>query len=243
MGRKGKFQTFTISSQYLDEDMTIKVYTPENYSPLYKYHFCIMQDGDDYFQMGRAATLSDKLHSDREIENTIFIGIHYNDKYDRQDKYHPDGKKQGDYVNFLVREVVPLLDEEFPGFSMGRGRTLVGDSLAGTLALMTAAKFPNIFGNVIMQSPYVDEHVLEYIQSIDDLSSLTIYHTIGNQETDVKTTDEARKNFLEPNLELRQYLDKQPLSYVFFELDGDHTWGSWQKDFPRALKTMFAKED
>ncbi|MFG6149429.1 alpha/beta hydrolase [Halobacillus sp. B23F22_1] len=243
MGRKGKFQNFTISSQYLNEDMTIKVYTPENYSPLYKYHFCIMQDGDDYFQMGRAATLSDKLHSDREIENTIFIGIHYNDKYDRQDKYHPDGKKQGDYVNFLVREVVPLLDEELPGFSIGKGRTLVGDSLAGTLALMTAARFPNIFGNVIMQSPYIDEHVLEYIQSINDLSNLTIYHTIGNQETDVKTTDAARKNFLKPNLELRQYLDKQPLSYVFYELEGDHTWGSWQKDFPNALKTMFAKED
>ncbi|WP_101843508.1 esterase family protein [Halobacillus sp. Marseille-P3879] len=242
MGRKGKFEHYTISSKYLKEEMTLKVYTPENYSPLYKYHFCIMQDGNDYFQMGRAATLSDQLHSAQEIENTIFIGIHYNDKYDRQDKYHPDGKKQGDYVNFLVREVVPLLDKELPGYSMGKGRTLAGDSLAGTLALMTAARFPNIFGNVIMQSPYVDAHVLEYIQSVSDLSSLTIYHTIGLQETDVKTTDGSTKNFLDPNLDLRRYLDNQPLSYIFHELDGGHTWGSWQQDLPRALRTMFTKE-
>ncbi|MCP3026652.1 alpha/beta hydrolase-fold protein [Halobacillus sp. A5] len=243
MGRKGKFEHHVIFSQYLNEEITLKVYTPENYSPLYKYHFCIMQDGDDYFQMGRAATLSDQLHSEREIENTIFIGIHYYDKYDRQDKYHPDGKKQGDYINFLIREVVPYLDENLPGYSMGRGRTLAGDSLAGTLALMTAARFPNIFGNVIMQSPYVDEHVLEYIQSINDLSSLTIYHTIGTLEKDVTTTDGSRKNFLEPNLELHRYLDKQSLSYVFNQLDGGHTWGSWQKDLPRALRIMFAKED
>ncbi|MFC7321243.1 alpha/beta hydrolase [Halobacillus campisalis] len=243
MGRKGQMKDYTISSKYLDEDMQLKVYTPENFSPLYKYHFCIMQDGNDYYQMGRAATLSDELHSDHDIENTIFIGIHYNDRYDRQDKYHPDGKKQGDYINFLIREVVPFLDEELPGFSMGRGRTLAGDSLAGTLALMTAARFPNIFGNVIMQSPYVDAHVMEYIQSIKDFSSLTVYHTIGNEETDVKTTNGDRKDFLTPNLELRDYLDKQSLSYVFYELEGDHTWGSWQKDFKRALVTIFGKED
>ncbi|MFC7062825.1 alpha/beta hydrolase-fold protein [Halobacillus seohaensis] len=243
MGRKGNMHDYTISSRYLDEDMTLTVYTPENFSPLYKYHFCIMQDGNDYFQMGRAATLSDQLHSEDEIENTIFIGIHYNDKYDRQEKYHPDGKKQGDYVNFLVREVVPFLDKELPGYSMGKGRTLVGDSLAGTLALMTAARFPNIFGNVIMQSPYVDDHVLEYTHSIKDLSSLTIYHTIGDQETDVTTTDGTQRDFLAPNLQLSRYLEEQPLSYIFHKLNGGHTWGSWQKDFKRALQTIFANED
>ncbi len=239
MGRDGTMTDYTIDSKYLNETMKLKVYTPKNFSPLYKYHFCIMQDGNDYFQMGRAATLSDQLHEQQEMENTIFIGIHYNDKYDRQDKYHPDGKKQGDYVNFLIREVVPFLDEKLPGYHMGRGRTLVGDSLAGTLALMTAVKFPNLFGNVIMQSPYVDEHVLEVVRSTKDLSSLTIYHTIGNQESDVETTEGARKNFLEPNRELKDFLENQPISYTFHELDGNHTWKYWQQDFKRALTTVF----
>ncbi|RWZ55113.1 esterase family protein [Halobacillus fulvus] len=241
MGRKGKMKDYTINSQYLEEAMTLKVYTPEHYSPLYKYHFCIMQDGNDYFQMGRAATLSDQLHSNEEIENTIFIGIHYQDKYDRQDKYHPDGKKNGDYINFLIREVVPFLDEEFPGYHMGSGRTLAGDSLAGTLALLTAVKFPNIFGNVIMQSPYVDDHVMEVVKSANNLSPLTIYHTIGNEETDVVTTSGKRLDFLQPNHQLRDYLNRKPLSYVYHELDGDHTWGTWQKDFKRALLTIFGK--
>ncbi|WP_163529861.1 alpha/beta hydrolase [Halobacillus ihumii] len=239
MGRDGKMTEYSIDSQYLNEEMKLKVYTPENFSPLYKYHFCIMQDGNDYFQMGRAATLSDQLHADRQIENTIFIGIHYHNKHDRRDKYHPDGNKQGDYVNFLVREVVPFLEEELPGFYMGNGRTLVGDSLAGTLALMTATRFPNVFGNVIMQSPYVDPHVMEVVKSAKDLSTLTIYHTIGNKETAVETTDGATKDFLTPNLDLQQYLSQQSLSYVFHELVGDHTWKSWQQDFKRALLTIF----
>ncbi|UOQ43404.1 alpha/beta hydrolase-fold protein [Halobacillus salinarum] len=241
MGRDGTMTDYTINSEYLNEAMVLKVYTPNHFSPLYKYHFCIMQDGNDYFQMGRAATLSDRLHADQEIENTIFVGIHYNDKYDRQDKYHPDGSKQGDYVNFLIREVVPFLDEHLPGYHVGSGRTLVGDSLAGTLALMTAVKFPNLFGNVIMQSPYVDEHVLEIVDSAKDLSSLTIYHTIGIEETDVETTAGESKNFLEPNRHLKEVLDQKPVSYTYYELDGGHTWKPWQQDFKRALLTMFGK--
>ncbi|WP_369404974.1 alpha/beta hydrolase-fold protein [Piscibacillus salipiscarius] len=93
MGRQGTMLDKEIKSQYLDETFVIKIYKPENFSPLYKYHICIMQDGDDYYQLGRAATVSDRLHSKSEIENTIFAGIHYKDRYDRWDKYHPDGEK------------------------------------------------------------------------------------------------------------------------------------------------------
>ncbi|MBN8233752.1 esterase family protein [Halobacillus kuroshimensis] len=242
MGRDGSMTEYTINSQYLDEEMTLRVYTPNNFSPLYKYHFCIMQDGNDYYSMGRAATLSDKLHREERMERTIFIGIHYKDKYDRREKYHPDGPRQGDYVSFLIREVVPFLDEQLPGYNMGRGRTLAGDSLAGTLALMTAVKFPNIFGNVIMQSPYVDDHVLEVVNTGRQLSSLTIDHTIGLEETDVETTTGERMDFLEPNRKLRDLLQEKPVSYTYHELDGGHTWGSWQKDFERALLNIFSGE-
>ncbi|GGC74970.1 hypothetical protein GCM10007216_01970 [Thalassobacillus devorans] len=239
MGRAGTFKDFEINSSYLDETLTLKVYLPENYSPLYKYHIAIMQDGDDYYQMGRVATLSDKLHEKKRIADTIFVGIHYKDKYDRQDKYHPNGEKQDAYIKFLVNEVAPLLDEELPGYHMGSGRTLMGDSLGGTVSLMTALKYPSTFGNVIMQSPFVNRGVMEKVQNSKDLSSLAIYHTIGNEETDVPTTDGDRKDFVSPNHELRDVLNRKPLTYFFHELDGKHTWKYWQQDMERALMTMF----
>ncbi|WP_028782093.1 alpha/beta hydrolase [Thalassobacillus devorans] len=239
MGRDGTFKDFEINSSYLDETLTLKVFLPENYSPLYKYHIAIMQDGDDYFQMGRVATLSDKLHKEKRIEDTIFVGIHYRDKFDRQDKYHPNGEKQSAYIKFLVNEVAPLLDEELPGYHMGSGRTLMGDSLGGTVALMTALKYPNTFGNVIMQSPFMNDEVMDKVQNSKDMSSLAIYHTIGSEETDVPTTDGNRKDFVTPNYELRKLLNKKPLTYIFHELDGDHTWKYWQQDMERALVTMF----
>ncbi|WP_404451792.1 esterase family protein [Virgibacillus necropolis] len=239
MGRKGTMVEEKIDSKYLDEVMTLKIYQPESFSPLYKYHICIMQDGNDYYQLGRAATLSDRLHANEEIENTVFVGIHYNDKYDRKEKYHPSGEKQDAYIKFLVYEVVPLLDDLLPTYHMGQSRSLMGDSLAGTLALMTALRYPYTFGKVIMQSPYVDEKVMDAVRNAKDIHSIDIYHTIGLDETEVDTTAGTKEDFLAPNRALNQLLEETGVSYIYHELEGEHTWKAWQKDLKRALTSMF----
>lgn len=228
-----------ITSHYLEETLMLTWYLPEAFSSLYKYHICIMQDGNDYFQLGRIATLSDRLHTDGSITNTIFVGIHYRDKYDRKKKYHPQGEQQEAYIQFITREVIPLLDDMLPTLHMGKSRSLLGDSLAGTLALMTAVRYPNTFGHVIMQSPYVDDTVLEKVQEAENMHSIDIYHTIGTKETEVETTDGKISDFLTPNRYLHDILSKKNISYVYHELDGEHTWKAWQKDLPRALTTIF----
>jgi len=201
-----------------------------------------MQDGNDYYQIGRVATLSDRLHTDMEISNTIFVGIHYQDKFDRWKKYHPDGEQNKNYIKFLVHEVVPFLDDLLPTYNMGQTRTLMGDSLAGTLALLTAFKYPNTFGKVIMQSPYVNETVLETIKQTDAIQPIDIYHTIGQDETDVSLSNGNTENFINPNRELKELLYNKNVTYHYHEItNGEHTWKYWQKDLPHALKTMFSE--
>ncbi|WP_249870099.1 alpha/beta hydrolase [Oceanobacillus saliphilus] len=240
MGRKGKMVEKEIESRFLNETMKIKVYQPESFSPLYKYNICIMQDGDDYFQMGRVATLSDKLHDSHEITNTVFAGIHYQDKHDRREKYHPSGEQNEAYTKFLINEVVPFLDELIPTYHMGQSRALMGDSLAGTLALMTAIKYPNTFGKVMMQSPYVDDNVLDTVKNAENLHAIDIYHTIGDKETAVTMTDGNKADFLEPNRELNKLLELKGSTYYYHEIEsGKHTWKYWQKDMTRVLTTMF----
>lgn len=228
-----------IESYYLNETIVLKTYQPEVFSPLYKYHICIMQDGNDYYQLGRAATLSDKLHDSEAIENTVFVGIHYQDRYDRKRKYHPSGEQQQAYIAFLVHEVVPALDEIIPSYHMGQSRVLVGDSLAGTLALMTAVKYPHTFSKVIMQSPYVDETVLDSVMNASNIQGMAIYHTIGENETAVDTTDNTDVDFLTPNRELYGLLQTKDVKYQYHELTGgEHTWKYWQKDLPNALRAI-----
>src|SRR5690625_4510735 len=149
MARKGNMYDKKVYSNYLDETMILKIYEPEEYNSIYENNVCIMQDGDDYFQMGRIATLSDKLHENDEIVNTTFVGIHYIDRFDRLKKYHPDGEQFTAYKQFLAKEVVPLLNDTLPLNPLGTVRTLMGDSLAGTIALLTALQHTDIFDKVI----------------------------------------------------------------------------------------------
>src|SRR5690625_7213336 len=114
-----------------------------------------MQDGDDYFQLGRIATLSDELHDEYEIVNTYFVGIHYIDRYDRLKKYHPDGEQDEAYMKFLTEVVVTLIDETIPLNTLCVKRTLMGYSLAVTLALLTALIFPSLSYKVIIHTPFV----------------------------------------------------------------------------------------
>lgn len=236
MGRKGTMQDTVIKSKHLQEEIKVKWYLPEGFTPFNDYQLCMMQDGDDYFRMGRVATLSDQLHEEMEIEPTIFAGIHYQDKYDRQDKYHPNGNQQQDYISFLVKEAIPHIEETLHIDPVQR--ILMGDSLAGTLAFMVASQLPHYFDMVIMQSPYVNEKVLERAKYAKEFSNLEIFHSIGKEETEVKTTSGEIADFLQPNRELHQLLKGNMANYVYDEFEGNHTWKYWQRDLSTILVKM-----
>ncbi|KAB8139082.1 esterase family protein [Gracilibacillus oryzae] len=240
MGRKGKMGDFVINSDYLDEEITVKWYLPEGFTPMRDYRICYMQDGDDYFRMGRIATLSDRLHTEMEIEPTIFVGIHYNDKFDRMKKYHPDGEKQEAYITFFIREVVPKVEDALS--IMPIERALMGDSLAGTLAFMIATMYPSTIGKVIMQSPFVNSTVMERVKDTAHLKEIEVYHSIGLEETSVHTTDGKVSDFLTPNRELNAQLDGKLQAYHYVEFDGEHTWKYWQQHLEGILKQMFSEE-
>lgn len=237
--RKGTMFEKTIKSSYLDEEMVLKIYQPEAFSPLYKYHLCIMQDGNDYYQLGRLATLSDELHEEVEITNTVFVGIHYIDRYDRLKKYHPEGEQFEAYMKFLAFEVVSFLDDLLPTYQLSQSRALMGDSLAGTIALLTAIKYPHTFGKVIMQSPLVDDAVLSLVDQAKKLDGLEIYHTIGTKETAVPTSLGKDVDFVTPNRTLHNLVRNYETTYTYHEIqDGLHTWKYWQEDLKRALMTI-----
>ncbi|WHY68396.1 esterase family protein [Neobacillus sp. SuZ13] len=236
---KGTINELTIYSAELGEDIQLLVYLPANYSPLYKYSLLIAQDGRDYFQLGRIARLADEFLFQREIENLIIVGVPYKNVEDRRKKYHPNGSQNQQYIRFLAHELVPFLDQEFPTYQMGSTRALIGDSLGGAVSLMTALQYPHTFGKVLLHSPYVDESILSAVKNFSEGQLLQLYHVIGNQETEVQTTDGSLKDFLTPNRDLSKIISEKPITYFYEEFSGNHTWKYWQPDLRRALKMLF----
>lgn len=235
--KRGTIQDHLIHSNELNEDISFLVYIPADFSPMFSYTFLICQDGKDYFQMGRLPRVVDELLFEEEIEPLIIVGIPYNDKHDRREKYHPEGVKQKAYIRFLAHELVPYLDEQFPGHSGRFGRALAGDSLAGTVSFMAALEHPDLFGRVLMHSPFVDSTVIHKAEQAKTLPSL--YHMIGTEETDVLMTNGERADFLTPNRVLHSLLADKTTDYFYDEFTGGHTWTYWQKDMKPALLKMF----
>lgn len=235
--KRGTIQDHLIQSKELNEEIPVLIYVPADFSPIFTYTFLICQDGKDYFQMGRIPRLADELLAAEEIENIIIVGIPYQNKQDRRDKYHPEGKKQKAYIRFLANEVVPYLDKTFPGHGDRFGRALAGDSLAGTVSLMAALAHPNLFGKVLMHSPYVDHQVIHAVEQSATLPSL--YHVIGTEETLVNMTNGETADFLTPNRALYSLLSEKKADYFYDEFPGGHVWTHWQPDMKRALLKMF----
>ncbi len=234
----GSIQEISFYSASLQEEVTLLVYLPTTYTPLLKHTLVIAQDGKDYFQFGRAGKVIESLQKEGKIERTIIVGIPYKNVEDRKEKYHPNGSQNQAYIRFLAHELAPYLDEQFPTYQVGNGRVLLGDSLGGTISLMTALMYPHTFGKVIMQSPFVNETVMERVKAFNQPHALELYHIIGTQETNVKTTDGKIRDFVKPNAELNRLLTEKGFPYIYKEFDGDHTWKYWQEDLPHAFTKM-----
>ncbi|MCG3085564.1 esterase family protein [Anoxybacillus sp. LAT_35] len=226
-------QELKLHSQHLDEELSLPVYCSKPVTPLYKHLVIIAQDGQDYFMFGKIGRVIDELGI-----RAVVIGVPYRNVSDRYEKYHPNGKKREAYMRFLANELAPLVDEQFSTYQMGATRILVGDSLAGTVSLLTAMTYPHTFGKVVMQSPYVNDDVMTHVQSFTDWHLLALYHSVGIKETEVKTTDGAVRNFIEPNRALAHVLQAKQSRYHYEEFDGDHSWTYWQPNLPIGLKKV-----
>ena len=237
--KQGKIEEITIQSKELGEDVQVLIHLPYNYTPLYKYAILIASDGKDYIQFGRAGRVIDELLDAGEIEDVIFVGIPYKSVPERRRMYHPEGDKREAYTRFLAHELVPYLDNNYPTYQVGAGRALIGDSLAATISLLTAAKYPSIFGQVILHSPYVDDFVLEKVEAVQDSSAFSIYHVIGEEETEVSTQVDGIQDFLTPNRQLNALIEKKGFPYFYEEFKGNHTWKYWQPDVRRAIAMVY----
>ncbi|MGE6675216.1 alpha/beta hydrolase [Bacillus pumilus] len=236
--KTGIIQEETLHSKELGADMTLLIYLPVNYSPLYTYHVIIAQDGHDYFRLGKIGRQAEELMQNKEMERSIIIGIPYENVTERRNTYHPDGTKFEAYKRFLANELVPYIDTHYPTYQIGSGRTFIGDSLGATISLMTAIDYPSLFGGLILQSPYVDDSVLEAVKQSTALSHYAIIHQIGLEETAVKTTDGQVLDFIQPNDDLKALLEQSGADYLFETFEGDHKWTFWQPLIAPSLKRM-----
>ncbi|WP_160112430.1 alpha/beta hydrolase [Salicibibacter kimchii] len=237
---EGERRSLTFTSNILDQAFDLYVYIPPNYHESISYHLMIAQDGQDAFRLGKIDRNVEKMILEEAGPETIVVGVPYPRVSTRRKWYHPDGEETPQYLQFLTEELLPFLADTFSIREDADGRTLFGDSLAGTLALLACLEHPDVFRRAIMYSPYVNDTLLSKIEKSKELDTFTVYHTVGADEEEVKGTDGTIMNFLPMHNDLQDRLQENVGNYRSKTIEeGDHTWFTWEPDIHQALHFMF----
>ncbi|MBA8779757.1 esterase family protein [Staphylococcus schleiferi subsp. coagulans] len=232
----GQITETQFKSDYLEREITLSVYLPKDYSDLYKSKVIICFDGQDFFRYGQLHRVYEKLRKKGEVERAIIIGFHYESVKDRSTEFHPQGEKAAKTVQAVVKELLPWIDRQFATYKVGNARLLLGDSLAGSIALLTGLSYPRVMSQIGILSPYYDEIVKQIFERCQFKSHLNIWHAIGKEECDFKLpTTGKQADFLTPNRAFRDLVECEQVTYYYEELDGGHNWKTWQKELSKIL--------
>ena len=174
----GKINKKIIHSDILNRDVTLSVYLPEDYTNLFKYQLIFCFDGLDFFRFGRIQRIYEQLREEQSIQRAIIVGFHYEDVEKRREEFHPSGRRSNLTIKAMGKEILPYIDATFPTYKVGNTRLLIGDSLAGSIALMTAMTYPTIFSQVALLSPMYNENIKQKFDTCMNKDQLTIWHAI-----------------------------------------------------------------
>ncbi|WP_168122651.1 alpha/beta hydrolase-fold protein [Paenibacillus sp. HB172176] len=225
----------TVNSRYLTEgERNLRIFLPPGYNELLSYPVLYCQDGEDFFNFGRVATIATQLILDEGLEPFLIVGVDVNKK-NRTEEYAPDGSRHQAYLRFFAEELLPYIEERYPVRKEANFRILAGDSLGGTVSLQLALAYPELFRHVMSLSGAFYASAQNEIVNSMDLGWLNMYMIVGLQETDYET-DRGVFDFVALNRNMKALLELKQAKLFYEEKDGKHQWGFWQKELPQALR-------
>ena len=145
--RPGEVIERSIASKALRRQVGYHLYLPARFRPVVRYPLIVVHDGLDYLNYTSAKTVLDNLIHRNEIAEMVVAFV------------SPVGDRLVEYANhapharFVARELVPELTAELPLVDSPVGRTLMGSSFGGVASVSTAARYPDVFGSLLLESP------------------------------------------------------------------------------------------
>ena len=139
-------------SRHLKRKVTVDVYAPEE-----EFHHImpvlVILDGQDLYRMKFQETLT-VLHRSKSVPGIVVVAIHADEN--RMQEYGtgimPDYKGRGSKARqhqlFIVDELIPQLEKEYPIKLKNPKNSIAGWSLGGLAAFDTAWNFEEYFKNV-----------------------------------------------------------------------------------------------
>ncbi|WP_067621203.1 alpha/beta hydrolase [Alicyclobacillus acidiphilus] len=227
-----KIESHVIHSIHLGEDRTVKVFVPPMQDASQRLPIVYCHDGIEFFTHGRIATIASTMIAAGEIPPFLIAGIAVNMEHRNAD-YAMDGVRHRSYLQFVADECMPFMEERY-AISQGN-RMMAGISLGAVATLSFALNFPDVFDRLVLFSGAYFPSVQERLRKERDLSRISAYMFIGDEEHESQTPS-GIFDFLTYNETMRDILVDRGAAVEYEVGPGNHFWGVWQRQIPTALR-------
>jgi enterochelin esterase-like enzyme len=221
----GTLKDTVFSSYILGNSRLVRVYLPPGYpSGSDAYPVILFHDGPDYLSLGNTNNILDYLIAEHLMVPAICIFV---PAVDRTAEYA--GNKIVQFTNFIVTELMPVMDARYKTSRDPARRAMTGASDGGNISLYIGMKHPELFGKIAAQSSDVIPEISNTFTNGPKLN-LELYIDIGTYDIAV----------LIPMVHgLRDILQTKGYTYQFHEWHEGHSWGNWKGHLRLPLLQFF----
>jgi enterochelin esterase-like enzyme len=141
----GELTDVVVPSRALQRDCLMTMYLPARFRRTQSYPLLVVHDGGEFLQYAAAKVVLDNLIHRGEIAETIVAFLHPKDRLVE----YADSEE---HARFLIDELVPRLEDEFPLVGHRSGRGLLGASFGAIAALSAAYRSPRTYASLVLMS-------------------------------------------------------------------------------------------
>ena len=259
-----KTQIVTIHSDFLNRGVTVEInLPPDGLRSNGKLPAAFFNDGQDMEALEIENTLN-RLFQQRKVHPFILVAVHAGDRMQEygtahQADYAKRGSKARLYSQFLIKELWPYLEKNYPIEKNNAGNAFAGCSLGGLSALDMVWKHSNYFKRVGVfsgslwwrskkfdpENPDADRIVHEMIQKGTYKTGLRFWLQAGTADEKSDRNNNGIIDAIDDTLDLIKvlkqlgYTDKE-IQYVEVE-NGKHHPETWKNVLPDFLMFVYGK--
>ena len=254
-----------ITSLYLGNSRVLSVYLPPDYktSPQRRFKVLYSNDGQDLPAMALEYDLT-SFYAARSMEQIIVVGIPANDN--RMNEYGTGPIKDADgtgaaaqaYLNFLFREVIPMINSNYRTLTGPENTGFMGWSLGGLTAFYAAWQHPDVFGIVgvfsgsfwwgtngdYLQALLNSRVIHKMVRESTTRPALRMWFSAGTKED---TNDRDKNGVIDMVQDTTDLLDelyqkgyRSGVDYVYVQIEGGtHDQATWATVLPNFLQWAF----
>ncbi len=237
----GSRRSLTIPSAALGRPVPVTLYLPASFSitPEHEFPLVVLHDGSDYLHYAAASTVLDNLIHRGLVPEFV---VAFCDPVDRLSEYADDEA----HARFIAEELVPYLEAHLPLVGGRDARCLGGASFGAVATLSTAARYPEMFGRLMLQSGSFDGVGADCREREGDMWEPVREFVRSYAANPVRVADKVfmscgiYEQLICENRAMRPILVDTGMQVLLGEsLDG-HTWGGWRDLLGVALPWLFA---